>query len=278
MRLYGIVSPMFWTGTTGKNLRAERDAQVIACYLMTGPHAHQTGLYYLPLMYLCHETGIAQKGASKGLQILEREQFSVYDPQCEWVWVCEMAAWQIGRELTPNDKRVKGVHQYLLTVPRRPFKGAFIKRYQTDFHLGSHSTDPKTPENVGPLEGVKRGSEGASSYQNITGSEQTSSPLGEEPIPPEPTDPPPAVAKPKASKSVPDDFAISPEDRQTMLAELPADFDIDEEQKKFRDHQFRDAHTDWLRAWRNWMRRARDEKRYARKTVVAFGKPKAIMR
>lgn len=36
------------------------------------------------------------------------------------------------------------------------------------------------------------------------------------------------------------------------------DVDLERETAKFRDHQFRQAYTDWPAVWRNWMRRAHD--------------------
>jgi hypothetical protein len=150
LRPYGTVSPQFWTGKTGKKLRADRDAQVIAVYLMTSPHSHQTGLYYLPLMYLSHETGIPIEGAKKALSLLDDDGFCRYDHQAEWVWVCEMAAWQIGTSLKDTDKRALGVQSYLESVPDLHFVGDFIARYQGDFHL--HPVD-----NTRPYEGASKG-------------------------------------------------------------------------------------------------------------------------
>lgn len=158
MRPYGTVSPLFWTGKTGKKLRADRDAQLIAIYLMTGPHSHQTGLYYLPLMYLSHETGIPIEGARKALSTLTDDGFCRYDESSEWVWVCEMAAWQIGSNLKDNDKRAMGVQSYLGTVPDLPFLGDFFARYSRDFHL-------KTPQ----LGGSEAPSKGSTLSRNKTG-------------------------------------------------------------------------------------------------------------
>lgn len=135
MRPYATVSPLFWTGTTGKRLRKNPDAQRVAIYLMTSPHSHQSGLYQLPLMYLCNEVGIGEDSALRALEWLDSEGYSKYDQETEWVWVCEMAAWQIGDDLQPADKRCKGVQQYLKTIPDVPWKGLFLDRYRTDYHL-----------------------------------------------------------------------------------------------------------------------------------------------
>src|SRR3954470_15644100 len=161
MRPYATVSPLFWTGSTGKRLRASPDSQRIALYLMTSPHSHQSGIFYLPMMYLCHEIGISPEGASKGLIHLRDESFCEYDTESEWVWVREMAAWQIGVRLSENDKRCKGMQQFITTIPGLPFLERLIERYAEDFHLG-------TPDRS-PLQGA---TEGASSEQIRTGTEQ----------------------------------------------------------------------------------------------------------
>ena len=58
MRDYAIVSPRFWIGTTGRELRRlGPEVQVVALYLLTAPHSNMIGLYYLPIPTLCHETG-----------------------------------------------------------------------------------------------------------------------------------------------------------------------------------------------------------------------------
>jgi len=41
MRDYAKVSPRFWIGNTGKQLRSDPDAQVVALYLMSNPHANR---------------------------------------------------------------------------------------------------------------------------------------------------------------------------------------------------------------------------------------------
>ncbi|ASF48096.1 hypothetical protein [Methylovulum psychrotolerans] len=68
MRDYGKVSPKFWTGRTGKAIKAEgMEAVLVAMYLMTSPHADMLGVYYLPTVYIAHDTGLPLAGACKGL-------------------------------------------------------------------------------------------------------------------------------------------------------------------------------------------------------------------
>lgn len=67
MRDYGKVSPHFWIGRTGKELRqAGPESQLVALYLLTSPHANMIGLYYMPLAFLSHETGLSASANAIG--------------------------------------------------------------------------------------------------------------------------------------------------------------------------------------------------------------------
>lgn len=98
MRDYAKVGPKFWIGATGKKLRAAGpEAQIVALYLMTSPHANMLGLYYIPKMFIAHETGLGLEAASKGLQRGIEAGFCEYDEASEMVWVIE---WRSTRSLT----------------------------------------------------------------------------------------------------------------------------------------------------------------------------------
>ena len=50
MREYTKVSPTFWIGYTGRQIRHfGGDTQLLALYLLTSPHSNSVGLYYCPL-------------------------------------------------------------------------------------------------------------------------------------------------------------------------------------------------------------------------------------
>jgi hypothetical protein len=138
MRQYGKVAGTFWTGKTGRELKAKGpEAVIVALYLMTCPTSNMLGLYWLPKMYLEHETGLGSEGASKGLVWAIEAQFCSYDEASEVVWVKEMAAWQIDMELTGADKRIKGVQREYDALPENPFLTAFYERYAAPFRMVS---------------------------------------------------------------------------------------------------------------------------------------------
>ena len=64
------------------------------------------------------------------------------------------------------------------------------------------------------------------------------------------------VGKPtrkRGQKKCPKNFIVEPEAMEAMAEECP-DVDIKAQTKIFRDHEFKDAKTDWPATWRNWMR------------------------
>ena len=70
MRDYSVITPAFWIGETGKKLRGDVNAQLLAMYLMTGPHSTMTGVFHCPVLYMAHETGMSMEGTTKALERL----------------------------------------------------------------------------------------------------------------------------------------------------------------------------------------------------------------
>lgn len=136
MRDYARISPRFWIGGTGKAIRAGGvEAQLVALYLVSSPHSNMLGLYYLPRALITHETGLSVQGASKGLRRCIEAGFCAYDDATETVWVYEMALYQIGETLKPDDKRCKGIQREYDALPENPFLSAFFEKFREAFHL-----------------------------------------------------------------------------------------------------------------------------------------------
>lgn len=131
-----------------KNKKFGIETRFLALYLMSCPHATMTGIYYLPIPFIVHETGLPFEGALKGLQSLSEVGFCQYDEVSEYVWVCEMALLQVGESLKPNDNRVKSLQEAYENLPNLPFLKDFYDKYQAIFHL----TQPR--ENYSPFEGA----------------------------------------------------------------------------------------------------------------------------
>lgn len=138
MRDYAKVSPNFWTGKTGRALKAAGpETLVVALYLMTCQHANMIGLFYLDPTYVAVDTGLGLEGASKGLQRACEADFCAFDEETQIVWVKEMAAYQIGDQLDEKDNRCKGVQREYDSVPENPFLTEFYERYAQRFHMSN---------------------------------------------------------------------------------------------------------------------------------------------
>lgn len=143
MREYARISPRFWMGETGREIRKQGvNAQLLALYLLTSPHSNMIGLYWCPVTYMAHETGLSSDGALKALQRLVDINFCAYDESSEVIWVFEMARYQIGDQLSPKDKQSKGVQNTYDDLPKNPFLEKFFLRYSSAFCM----TDKRTSE------------------------------------------------------------------------------------------------------------------------------------
>ncbi len=136
MRDYGKVSPQFWIGNTGRELKSKGpEALIVSMYLLTNPHANMIGMYYLPIIYIAHETGLGVEGASKGLQRAVEAGFCLYDGVAEVVWVEEMAKYQIATSLKANDNRCVGIQREYDAQPKNCFLSMFFDKYKGAFNL-----------------------------------------------------------------------------------------------------------------------------------------------
>jgi hypothetical protein len=143
MREYAKVAPRFWTGETGRGIRkAGPDATLVALYLLTCPHANMVGLYYLPLPFIGHETGLSARRVRAAFDSLVRLDFVRHDAEREMVWVREMARFQVAPRLKGTDKRVTGIRALLSRLPATPLLTPFMERYARVFHLTETEPQP----------------------------------------------------------------------------------------------------------------------------------------
>jgi len=196
MRDYAKVSPTFWTGKTGKDLRRRgAEAVVVAMYLMSSPHSNMLGLFYQPTLYMAHETGLGVEGASKGLAECVEAGFCSFDEASEVVWVHEMALYQIGEHLKPADKRCKGVAREYEALPDCPFLGAFYDRYARAYHMRARRSGEGEPPLAAVVQVVEAGPQTMPLFSaNEAPSEGVRSQEQEQEQEQEKTPPPPAVA------------------------------------------------------------------------------------
>jgi hypothetical protein len=167
MNQYGVLFETFWTGETGKAIRrvGGKDAQLLALYLISSPHANMLGLYHLPMMYVAVETGLTKNTAAKAFSALAHDEvrYGEYDQATEFVWVREMARFRMGlsqpdaKPLDKEDNRVKGANRLYGQLTANPFLGPFFDRYQKLLHLQQRREGPQLIALTRGLEGASKG-------------------------------------------------------------------------------------------------------------------------
>ena len=140
MRVFATLRPQFWVGITGKAITAAgKDARIVATYLLTCEHANMLGLYRLPLLYVTEETGLKRREVLSALEQLRSMDFSVYDSETEFVWVCEMARFQLGllpqEAIKEGDHRAQGAARLYKQLAPNPFLLPFYERYAQSLRL-----------------------------------------------------------------------------------------------------------------------------------------------
>lgn len=140
MRAFATLRSQFWTGTTGKAITsAGKDARIVATYLLTCEHANMIGLYRLPLLYASEETGLKRREVLSALDQLRTAGFVKYDPDTEFVWVCEMARYQLDllpqEAIKEGDHRAKGAARLYKQLASNPFLLPFFERYAQSLRL-----------------------------------------------------------------------------------------------------------------------------------------------
>ncbi len=237
MRDYAKVMPSFWIGQSGKKLRGDVDAQLLALYLMTSPHANMIGVYHCPILYMAHETGLSHEGASKALARLIEAGFCYYEEGSETVFVCRMAAFQIDESLKPNDKRVLGVIKDWQNIDSEEIRHRFFAIYSESFHL------PNEEKTASPLQAP---------CKPLRSQEQEQE--QEQDIDAPSADPP----KSPRGTSLRADWALPDRWRQ-WAEEVRPDLDVEATAESFRDYWVakpgKDGRkSDWQATWRNWVR------------------------
>ncbi len=90
--MYRTIDASFWTDAKVRKLGV--NDRLLFLYLITNPHTHVSGLYYLPLLIAQHESGIASKPLRYAIDTLSIAGISRYDFENELVWVVRMFKFQ----------------------------------------------------------------------------------------------------------------------------------------------------------------------------------------
>ena len=136
MQTYVKLYSQFWTGNTGRALKKlGPSVQVIAFYLINNPHTTMTGICYLPFAYIVQDTGLQLNEVKTSIEHLCQLDFCCYDERQEFVWVINMARFQVGDQLKPKDKRVTCIKKLYQSLPQLNFLEKFYQQYHQRYYL-----------------------------------------------------------------------------------------------------------------------------------------------
>lgn len=101
---------------------------------MSCPASEMSGVFYMPKYLIEGELGIPHDELENAIKILEEADFCrFYDD--EYVFVYNMARYQIADALSPDDNRWKSLMRDIEEMPDN-IRREFIIRYNDDFNLG----------------------------------------------------------------------------------------------------------------------------------------------
>lgn len=158
MQNYVKLYSEFWTGETGRALKKlGPSVQVVAFYLINNPHTTMIGIYYLPFAYIVQDTGLQLNKVKTGIKHLCQLDFCCYDERQEFVWVMNMARFQVGDQLKPKDNRLMCINKLYQSLPQLNFLEKFYQKYHQRFSLGGLAQASNTSKVLGrSLEGPSK--------------------------------------------------------------------------------------------------------------------------
>jgi hypothetical protein len=120
--MYRTICTQLWTD---KNIQAlSIQGKLLFVYLITNPHTHLSGIYYLPQELIRKETGLSDTLCNTLLDTLSECERAHYDPETSTVFVVNMFEYQ-GK----GPKNEKSAAKQLETLHHTRLIPLFLKRY-----------------------------------------------------------------------------------------------------------------------------------------------------
>ena len=120
--MYRTIDASFWTDPDIRALSGPE--RYLFLYFVTNPHAHVSGIYYLPQVMIEHETGLKGKALQRGIDTLSKGYLAWYDPKNEVVFVRSMFRYQ-GR----GQKHDRAAAIQLGNLHKSPLVNKFLEFY-----------------------------------------------------------------------------------------------------------------------------------------------------
>jgi len=120
--MYRTIDAKFWTDPKVRQLSTTN--KLLFLYFITSPHAHFSGLYYMPNTTVSHETGIRLADVGKGIDTLSGVEIVMADTLSELIWVVNMYRYQ-----SHSETLLKNIGKHLGDLHNSALIGAFLDHY-----------------------------------------------------------------------------------------------------------------------------------------------------
>lgn len=120
--MYRTVDVRFWSDPKVRKLPP--DSKLLFLYLITNPHTHVSGIYYLPDLMMEHESGLAKKNVTAALATLTDAGLVKCDHNHQLVWVVKMMSYQ-GK----GDRIERAAAKHVSAIHESHLVGEFLEQY-----------------------------------------------------------------------------------------------------------------------------------------------------
>lgn len=120
--MYRTIESSLWTDPKIKKLSP--DGKLLFVYLITNTHTHVSGIYYLPMVTISHETGYPIDTLSEVVRELISEKLIKIDPELDVFWVINMFRYQ-GR----GTKNLRSAKNQLESLHKSCLINDFLQAY-----------------------------------------------------------------------------------------------------------------------------------------------------
>lgn len=120
--IYRTICTQLWTDKKIQQLSVQ--GKLLFVYLITNPHTHLSGIYYLPKELIRKETGLADTLSHTLFHTLSELQRAYYDLETSTVFVVNMFSYQ-----GQGEKNERSCANQLESLHETPLIGRFLERY-----------------------------------------------------------------------------------------------------------------------------------------------------
>ena len=124
---YKTIQESFWTDLKVRKLSPNE--KLMYLYLITNPHAHYSGLYYLPISFMSEEVGLTVKTITESIDSLAKNDMIRYDHTHSVAWIIKMCKYQMAQGGNPAVLK-SGILKQMECLQSRELVEAFIVYYQ----------------------------------------------------------------------------------------------------------------------------------------------------